>query len=218
MLRLLGKIIAAIAERLLKDHWLLLCEDLKGIYSKYQREQEYVPPLLLQQLLISGEDHRFFRHPGFDIIAICRAIWKRFIWGVREGASTIEQQTVRVITGRYERTLRRKISEIFLATLVTRVISKNEIPAIYLKIAYFGWHMNGFKEACKRQQYKYHSLSLNDAATLVARLKYPEPQIVPSCRIGQILRRRDHLIGLYRKHKQKNIYKPLMWEVANEIV
>jgi len=90
MFRLLGKITAAISEHTLKDQWLLLCEDLKKTYSQHQREPEYCPPLILQKLLISGEDHRYFRHPGFDVIAICRAIWRRLAWGMSEGASTIE--------------------------------------------------------------------------------------------------------------------------------
>ena len=117
LMRLPGNLIQAIAERLLKSQWALLRKDLASEYVRYLRTREYVPSLILKRLLISGEDHRYFLHPGFDVIAICRAIWRRLAWGVREGASTIEQQTVRVLKGRYERTLRRKVHEILLAPL-----------------------------------------------------------------------------------------------------
>lgn len=215
MQRILGKITAIFAERILKSQWDQLSEKLKYIYSRNNRKKGRVPPKLVQQLLIFAEDRRFFQHSGFDIIAIFRAIWKRLSSEKREGASTIEQQIVRVVTGRYERTLSRKISEILLATLVTRVISKNELPALYLKIAYFGWRMNGFDEACKRLNLHYHSISLNEAASLVARLKYPEPQIAPLHRLNQIYRRRVHLIKLYQKHAQRHIYALEILEVKH---
>lgn len=121
-----------------------------------------------------------------------------------------------MLTGRYERTLRRKVQEILLATLVTRAISKNELPAIYIKIAYYGWRMNGFKQACKRLNLHCYSMSLADSAALIARLKYPEPRIPPPQRIKQILRRRNHLIKMYRKHVQEGIYAPGELEVVNE--
>lgn len=214
----IGKLVAVIAEHFLRRHWQQLREALASEYSKHQREQEYIPSLMLQKLLISGEDHRYFQHPGFDLIAICRAIWRCLAWGVREGASTIEMQIVRVLTGRYEITLSRKIREILLATLVTRVIPKNEIPAIYIKIAYFGWRMNGFKQACKRLNLHHYSMSLEDSAALIARLKYPEPRIPPFKRLKQIINRRDHLIKLYRKHIKKDVYELLGGKVAYESI
>jgi penicillin-binding protein 1A len=55
---------------------------------------------LLIAHLISGEDHRFYNHIGFDPIAILRAIYKRIDAGKIEGASTIEQQYVRTCTER----------------------------------------------------------------------------------------------------------------------
>ena len=55
----------------------------------------------LVTFLVIGEDHRYYKHPGFDIIGICRAIYKNVFLGKREGASTIEQQLVRVLTEDY---------------------------------------------------------------------------------------------------------------------
>lgn len=90
--------IVSIAKFLLKRRWGRLKKNLHKEYNLIKIDQNFNPPLLLQRILISGEDHRYFYHSGFDVIAICRAIWRRVAWGVHEGASTIEQQIVRVLT------------------------------------------------------------------------------------------------------------------------
>lgn len=158
---------------------------------------------------MSGEDHRHARHSGFDPIAIGRAVWRRLIRESREGASTIEQQIVRVVTGRYERTLRRKVREIFLAILVAHSFPKETLPAVYLVIAYYGWHMNGYSQACQRLGLSSHCLTLDEAAGLVARLKYPQPREAPVQRMLQIERRVKHLRILYRQHINDGTYKHL---------
>jgi membrane peptidoglycan carboxypeptidase len=203
---ILSQILAVIAELLLKSEWENLRKKLLLQYVCHQHEKAYLPPLLTLQLLISGEDHRYLRHPGFDWIAICRAVWRRFAWGVTEGASTIEQQIVRVLTGRYERTFRRKLREILLAVLVARTIPKPELPGIYLEIAYFGWRMNGFRQACQRLKLNPMTISLEDAASLVARLKYPEPRVLPKMRLSQIEIRTRHLIMLHKLHLENGVY------------
>lgn len=199
-IELIRNLFALIAEQVLKKEWCELHKSLSREYSKHLCDSECKPSLTLQRLLISGEDHRFFWHPGFDPIAICRAIYRWIFLGRKEGASTIEQQTVRVLTGRYECTLCRKVREIFLATLITRVIPKHDIPAVYLRIAYYGWQMNSFIQACRRLNLQPKRILFDEAAELIARLKYPEPKIPPLKRRVQILRRRDHLIRLYAQY------------------
>jgi membrane peptidoglycan carboxypeptidase len=122
------------------------------------------------------------------------------MYGFHEGASTIEQQIVRVITGRYERTLRRKIREIFLAVLVARFFPKAVLPAVYLAIGYYGWRMNGYVQACRRLGLSPQVLTPEEAAGLVARLKYPQPQDASFIRMLQIDRRAKHLRCLHQRH------------------
>ena len=194
----------------------LAAGDWEKVRSRIEQECVYLarrpdlaPSLIAQKLLVSGEDHRHARHSGFDPIAICRALWRRLAYGSHEGASTIEQQLVRTITGRYERTLERKLKEIVLAFLVCEEFSKTDLPAVYLAIAYYGWHMNGYRQACKRLRIRPDSAVLDHAAGLVARLKYPEPKIAPDTRRQQIDRRRKHLLVLYRQHVQHGTYTHL---------
>lgn len=167
------------------------------------------PPLSAQELLISGEDHRFFRHFGFDIIAICRAIYRRVGFGIVEGASTIEQQIIRVLSGRYEQTLKRKIKEILLATLITLIIPKRDLPGLYLRVGYFGWRMNNFKEACTRLKISPSNMSLLESASIVARLKYPQPQVITVRRAIQINIRTRHLLNLHYIHNSALVYTGL---------
>jgi len=168
-------------------------------------------PVLAQQLLISGEDHRFFRHGGVDPIAICRAIWRGVVSNKHEGASTIEMQVVRVVSGRFEPTLWRKIREMAIATLLTSVIPKEQLPALYLQIGYYGWRMNGFMEACRRLKLNIDSLTPIETARLVARLKYPQPRFTPPGRWDQINIRGQHLLRLHTEHKSDRTYKNLIY-------
>lgn len=178
-------------------------------WTLLSRSPEFAPPLVAQQLLVSGEDHRHGSHPGFDVIAIGRAIWRRVSRGSHEGASTIEQQVVRVVTGRYQRTYRRKAREVILAVLVAQSFPRAILPAVYLRIAYYGWRMNGYREACRQLRIDFASLSLHDAAKLVARLKYPQPRHLPTRRALQIDQRARHLCALYRRHTRTRTYDHL---------
>ena len=148
------------------------------------------------QFLIVGEDHRFYRHPGVDPVALCRAAWKTFFCGSRQGASTIAMQLVRTITGRCEKTLGRKLTEIFLAVRLSQHVSKERLPILYLWVAYYGWQMNNFRQACSRLEIDPRSVSTFEAAKLIARLKYPEPKNYDAERIKKIRKRALHLMTL----------------------
>lgn len=144
-----------------------------------------VSPALISALVVA-EDRRFYRHSGIDSRAIIRAIWSTIFRGRLQGASTIEQQLVRTIIHRYELSLTRKLREFLLAVMVSSAFSKQRIARAYLSFAYFGWQMNGINEACHRLKYNLHNLSIYQAANVVARIKYPEPETASQSRKEQI--------------------------------
>lgn len=189
---IVGKIISLVAIVLYRNEWRKLERILHDLFS-----QEHVAPEIAQHILILAEDHRFFQHHGVDIISICRAIWRRATTGAIEGGSTLEQQLVRILTGRYERTLQRKVREVCLASLVTKAIPKSEIPSLYLSVAYFGWRMNGFLQVCRLLGLNHRQLSVQQAADVVARLKYPQSRLLSQRRADSIQRRKIHLVSLY---------------------
>ena len=162
---------------------------------------------LLVKLLISGEDHRFKYHIGFDIYAMMRAIKNRLFFSKREGASTIEQQLVRILTNDFRPTFTRKIQEILLAACVSKLVPKSKVPVLYLMVAYYGTEMKNFNQLLVRFKIQdYQEISLDLAAEIISRIKYPEPSRPSPKRMLQIAQRKHHLIHLFNKHSSRKIF------------
>lgn len=161
----------------------------------------------LINFLIVAEDHRYKYHIGFDLIAIIRAGFKHLVYNKHEGASTIEQQLVRVITNDYRYNIYRKIKEIFLAVYVKFMLDKRNIAMIYLNIAYYGTKYQSL-DAILRKYNLTKSDTLTDriCAEVVARLKYPEPLICSAYRERQINIRVRHILNLYKKFSKSKIF------------
>lgn len=106
-----------------KDDYNRICQRLLPELEKLKMNLYSYEKLVT--FLIIGEDHRYYKHIGFDVVGICRAIYRDVFQGKREGASTIEQQLVRVLIEDYRYSIRRKIKEIFLATKLKRFANKN---------------------------------------------------------------------------------------------
>jgi len=103
---------------------------------------------------IATEDKEFYTHPGFDPIAILRALWQNVSsGGSGPGASTITQQLARALLlspeERVQRTYQRKIREIVLAAEITRRYSKDEILELYLNEIYYGNLAYGIEAAAE---------------------------------------------------------------------
>lgn len=100
--------------------------------------------------VIAIEDHRFYDHGPVDFIAIIRSIFtnvkeKEF----EQGGSTITQQVAKNVLFTQERTLARKLGEIFAAYDLEKNYSKNEILEIYVNTIYFGDGYYGIYDASK---------------------------------------------------------------------
>lgn len=103
---------------------------------------------------IATEDKGFYSHPGFDPLAILRAIWENLTTGGSgSGASTITQQLARALLltpeERTQRTYIRKIREIILAAEITRRYSKDDILELYLNEIYYGNLAYGIEAAAE---------------------------------------------------------------------
>ena len=122
--------------------------------------------------IIEIEDKRYFHHLGIDFYSILRALLKNITTNRFEGASTIVQQLVRVITDEREISIRRKVKEIMLAVLINNEFTKNEIISAYLNTYRFHY-CYGIFAFCKAEKYDIDNLSFNECAQIAARLKYP---------------------------------------------
>jgi membrane peptidoglycan carboxypeptidase len=198
-MRLMSWFLSRVALCIYAEEWLSIKHQLRLIMLKFENVKSLQRPSYeLQMMLVSGEDHRFYSHCGMDPIAMCRAIWRTTVCGQREGASTIEMQLVRVLTAEYQRTLSRKCKEAFLAVLLSRTIPKAEIASFYLHVAYYGTELQGLPRAARKLHILPSVTNLREAASLVARLKYPQPRMMSDHRRKQIDTRTDYLISRYK--------------------
>lgn len=97
----------------------------------------YVPygdiPEHIVHALVAAEDSKFFEHHGFDFKGFSRAMITNLRAGsMRQGGSTLTQQTVKNIFGREERSLAEKYRELRDAIKLERHFSKEEILEFYL--------------------------------------------------------------------------------------
>lgn len=89
--------------------------------------------------VISVEDHRFYKHGAVDLIGIARAFYTNIRDGeFDEGGSTITQQVAKNVVFNQDKTLVRKLGEIFAAYDLEKNYSKDEIFALYVNSSYFG--------------------------------------------------------------------------------
>lgn len=131
----------------------------------------------LELMTIAIEDRRFFHHPGVDVLSILREAIKAFRGRRHGGASTIDMQFVRTVTGYRAPTMKRKIYEGFLALVIQFRHRKLEILRSYLACAFFGSGLIGANAAAQRIFNKNADrLSMEEASFISAMLAYPRPQ------------------------------------------
>lgn len=126
----------------------------------------------VKKAIIAIEDRRFDDHLGIDAFAILRAIFNTIFRHKLEGASTVEQQVVRIITNDRELTLTRKIDEVCLAVLVSKIFKKTQILNFYCFIYEFSECENIY-ELCLSECNNVKCISQIEATIIAARLKYP---------------------------------------------
>ena len=94
------------------------------------------------------EDHRFYAHPGFDVIATGRALVDDLKAGaIVEGGSTITQQLAKNQYFTQEQTVERKVAEVFMALTMEQRFTKREILELYVNSIYFGDGYEGIGNA-----------------------------------------------------------------------
>src|SRR3990167_4396340 len=102
---------------------------LYNIYTDQNRTKVALSeiPDNLKKATIAIEDKDFYKHRGFDIYGIVRATRKTLFEGNLQGGSTITQQLVKSAFLTPERTINRKIKELYLAFRVEMAFSKDKI-------------------------------------------------------------------------------------------
>jgi len=119
-------------------------------------EQRRVPleleavPLRLRLAFLAAEDDRFFEHPGVDWQGLARATVAVALTGEpAQGGGTITMQVARNFFLSREKTISRKVREIFLAIRIERSLSKEEILELYLNKIFLGQRAYGVGAAAE---------------------------------------------------------------------
>lgn len=132
-------------------------------------------PLQTRQVFLAAEDLRFYQHHGIDFIRLFGALMANIREGsYAQGASTITMQLIRQSHLSTQKTLSRKLEEMWLALQLERQMSKDEILAMYLNYIYFGRGAYGIQAAA--QAYfgvDAKELTLVQATALASAIKAP---------------------------------------------
>jgi penicillin-binding protein 1A len=132
-------------------------------------------PRHLIYAILAREDPDFYNHRGFSIKAITRAFVGQLLhknWG---GGSTITQQVAGTLyTDRRERSLKRKVKELWWAFQMERRYTKNEILEIYINYMNMGPGTYGVETASKYFfNHSAREVDLAESAVLAILLSSP---------------------------------------------
>lgn len=187
---------------------------LKGEKDMYYLEYTDIPSDVCSAI-ISIEDKKFYQHHGVDFKGILRAVKAMIENGkVTQGASTITQQLARNIFLTQEKTWERKIEEMFIATEMERLYTKEEILEYYLNNIYFGNGYYGIQAASKGYfNTEVKNLDLSQIAFLCAIPNNPT-LYDPVTNMENTLKRRDRILN--QMHEDGKISDDVWLEAKTE--
>ena len=125
--------------------------------------------------LITREDRIFYKHKGFSLKSIFRAVVGKLTNQTLGGGSTLTQQIAGTLyCDRTDYSIKRKVIELWWAVQMERRFSKNEILELYLNKVYLGGGTYGVNAASKHYfGHSAESITPAEAAILVIQLSNP---------------------------------------------
>ena len=168
---------------------------LTALVSTNREKRRQVPlakiPKTMIDAVLAAEDHRYYEHPGVDPIGVLGAAIRnmRGDKSYLSGGSTITQQLIRnvflgaVLANPMERkglgAVRRKALEAFMAMVLERRASKDEVLTLYLNEVYLGqrgsFAIHGVAEGARLFFGKdVYNVTLAEAATVAGVIHSPQ--------------------------------------------
>jgi 1A family penicillin-binding protein len=170
--------------------------DDRPVFTIFKEQRIEVPLERISRNLIAAvisvEDQRFFDHTGVDAIRVGAAVLRNVQEGRRaEGGSTITQQLARQSFLSRDKTFRRKLKEVILATYIESLYSKQDILALYLNKVYLGDGFYGVEAASRGYLGKSASeLDIAEAALLAGLIQSPS-SYAPTVNLERAITRRN---------------------------
>lgn len=179
-----GRGVSSVGEERLKNYrppqvTRILARDGTLIGEIYTQRRTFIPyaeiPSHVENAFLAAEDADFYKHEGMDYVGMARALLVNLRAGeIKQGASTITQQVVKIFLLSPERTFERKVQELILARRLEQSLGKQEILQLYLNEIYLGHGRYGIEEA---SQYYFgksvREIDLGQAALLATLPKAP---------------------------------------------
>jgi monofunctional biosynthetic peptidoglycan transglycosylase len=159
-----------------------------------------IPPEM-KWAVILAEDANFYKHEGFDVKAIKNAIkYDLEKKSLKRGASTITQQTAKNLFLSREKTITRKLKEIYLAWRMEQELTKGRIIEFYLNVVELGPMVYGIGHGAQYYFGKPASaLTPRECAFLAAMLPGPRIAYNPYKNLGKVLKRSDMILKLLKQ-------------------
>ena len=177
-------------------------------------EYKDIPPKFIQAFL-AAEDSSFFEHNGVSFKGLGRALTESLRGSdTQTGGSTITMQVAKNYYLTPERTLKRKLTEIFLARKIEQNLSKAEILSLYVNKIFLGKNAYGIAAAAKI----YYNKNINQLTTaemaMIAGLPKAPSKYNPVVNPERALERRNWILGrmLQLGYIQSNEYKKAVAE------
>jgi penicillin-binding protein 1B len=155
----------------------------------------------VRQAVLAVEDHRFYDHPGVDVIGSAGAVFTN-LFGDKEylvGGSTVTQQIIKNTFLTPQKTLRRKLQEQFMALVLESRFNKDQILELYLNDVTLGqrgpFEIHGVAEAARIFFGKdVKNLTLPEAATIAGLIQSPS-RLSPFRNPQRAVERRNVVLG-----------------------
>ena len=170
-------------------------------------------PAEMKWAVILAEDSNFYKHDGFDVKAIKNAIkYDLEKKSLKRGASTITQQTAKNLFLSREKTITRKLKEIYLAYRMEQELTKGRIIEFYLNVVELGPMVYGIGHGAQYYFGKPASnLTPRECAFLAAMLPGPRVAYNPYKNLEKVLKRSDMILRLLR---QKGVLNESEYQAA----
>jgi monofunctional biosynthetic peptidoglycan transglycosylase len=195
-------------------------KDWKGNYhqlilgpkNRYWTPSTSIPPEMKWAVIVA-EDSNFYSHEGIDVKAIKNAIKhdlekKSFA----KGASTITQQVAKNVFLSREKTIKRKLMEVYLAMRMEQELTKGRILELYLNVIELGPMVYGIGHG---SQYYFGkspaALTTRECAFIAAMLPGPRIAYNPYKNLGKVLKRSEMILRLLH---QKGVISDTELQVA----
>jgi penicillin-binding protein 1A len=180
-------------------------------------EYDQIPKTFVNAFL-AAEDSSFFDHSGVSFKGLGRALSESVTGSdVQTGGSTITMQVAKNYYLSPERTLKRKLTEVFLARKIEQTLTKEEILTLYVNKIFLGKNAYGIAAAARI----YYNKSLSELSiaqmAMIAGLPKAPSKYNPIANPERALERRNWIVGrmLQLGYINQNQYQTAIAEPLN---